>query len=246
MISIFEKKIFLVDYLEGFVDIHNHILPGIDDGAKNVEESLSLLRAFGEFGVKNFICTPHIMSNYYDNTPTTIKSSYKELKKGMDENDMNDLNLGYAAEHMIDANFDTLLEKEEFMPLKKDFLLIEMSYLQPSINFEKAVGDILDRQFFPVFAHPERYVYLHEDFKKYSAYKQMGLKFQLNALSLFGYYGKGIQKIAYKMLKESMFDYIATDTHSHRHIEALKAGKLKRNDLFLITQLINNTIEQFR
>ncbi len=246
MLNIFSKNEYLVDHLGGFIDIHNHILPGIDDGSKSVEESIELIKAFVELGVTSFICTPHIMSNYYENTPSTISASSEKLKKGLENGNLKNVVLSYAAEHMIDANFETLLDEEKFLLLGNQHLLIEMSYLQPSINFDKAVGKILDRQFFPVFAHPERYGYLHNNFKKYSEYKDMGVKFQLNALSLFGYYGKGIQKIAHKMLKEEFFDFIATDTHSLRHITALKAGKVNRNNLYLINQLVNKTIEQFR
>lgn len=246
MFQLFSKQEYFADHLEGFVDIHNHILPGIDDGAENVEESLKLIKAFEAFGVKDFICTPHIMSNYYDNTPETIGAAFEKLKIGLAENNFTSVKIDYAAEHMIDANFEQLLEDDKFLPLKKDYLLIEMSYLQPSINFEKAVGQILDRQYFPVFAHPERYVYLHEDFKKYRHYKNMGIKFQLNALSLFGYYGKNIQKVAHKMLKENFFDFIGTDTHSMRHINALKAAKIKSKDLVYLRPLLNATIEQFK
>jgi tyrosine-protein phosphatase YwqE len=246
MLQIFSKNEYLVDHLEGFIDIHNHILPEIDDGAKNVDESVAMIKAFEELGVKDFICTPHIMSNYYDNTPETVKESYKKLKKKLKDINHKDIQINYAAEHMIDANFESLLENQEFLPLNKEHILIEMSYLQPSINFDKAVGQILDKQLFPVFAHPERYVYLHKDFRKYSEYKQMGLKFQLNALSLFGHYGKSIQKVAHKMLKEDFFDIIGTDAHNLRHINALKAGKLKRNNVYFLNQLINKTIEQFK
>jgi len=246
MLQIFSKNEYLVDHLGGFIDIHNHILPGIDDGAKTIDEAIALIKAFSEFGVSDFIGTPHIMSNYYDNTPETIKESYKQLQKGLQKMGHENVRINYAAEHMIDANFESLLEKEEYLPLNNEHLLIEMSYLQPSINFEKSVGQILDKQFFPVFAHPERYVYLHNDLRKYAKYKQMGIKFQLNALSLFGHYGKSIQKMAHKMLKENFFDMIATDTHNLRHIQALKAGKIKRNNLYLLHHLINRTIEQFQ
>ena len=74
MFHIFHKKRFLIDYLRNFVDIHNHILPGIDDGAKNPEESLELIRGFQDFGVHRFIATPHIMHHYYPNNKKTIET----------------------------------------------------------------------------------------------------------------------------------------------------------------------------
>ncbi len=241
MFSFFSKKIFLVDLLEGFIDIHNHILPGIDDGAKNTEESLELIKNFGEFGVKDFICTPHIMHNYYDNTPKSIKKSYKLLKSALKEKGIEDVKIDYAAEHMIDDNFEFILEEGKAMPLNSNHLLIEMSYLQPSINFEIAVGKIQNNHFFPVFAHPERYQYLNNDYIKYEYYKSIGIKFQLNMLSLSGYYGKEVEKTAQKLLTDGFYDYIGSDVHNKRHIQNLKKIRLTRTIKDLVMPIILKT-----
>ena len=246
MLSFFHKKRYLVDLLSGFVDIHNHILPGIDDGAKNVEESIALIKAFSEFGVNDFICTPHIMHNYYDNTPETITYSFQQLKNEMAAQGIMDVAVDIAAEHMIDDNFESILESGKILPLGKNHILIEMSYLQASINFESATEKITKTGYFPVLAHPERYVYLHKDTRKYWDYKQKGLKFQLNMLSVLGYYGKDIQKIALKLLKNDFFDFIATDTHSLGHVEALKEGMVTRTNSYSLNRLIIQTIEEFK
>ena len=97
MFSFFSKKHFLIDHLEGFIDIHNHILPGIDDGAKTVEDSIELIKGFNEFGVKDFICTPHIMENYYPNNPSTIQSSLSLLKNALKMNNLEHINIEAAA-----------------------------------------------------------------------------------------------------------------------------------------------------
>ena len=156
----------MADYLHGLVDIHNHILPDIDDGAKNVEESINLIKGFSEIGMTSFICTPHIMHNYYPNTPETIKSSYQELQLELSNRNMDDISIDFSAEHMIDDNFETILENGKVMPLKNDYLLIEMSYLQPSYNFHIALKKITQHNLFPIFAHPERYMYFHQKFEK--------------------------------------------------------------------------------
>ncbi len=226
MFSFFSKNNYLVDHLEGFVDIHNHILPGIDDGAKNVGESIELIKAFGEFGVKDFICTPHIMHNYYDNSPNTINASFEKLKKELKKEGLDNINIRAAAEHMIDDNFENILEEGNIMPLGNNHLLVEMSYLQPSINFEIAVKKIQSAGLFPVFAHPERYAYLHQDFGKYEYYKSLGIKFQLNMLSLSNYYGKEINKIALKLLELSLYDYTGSDVHNLKHLDVLKSIKI--------------------
>lgn len=245
MFSFFSKKEFLVDHLEGFVDIHNHILPDIDDGAKNVEESIELIKAFGEFGVKNFICTPHIMHNYYDNTPKTIKSSHKKLKKELTLHGLENVKTKKAAEHMIDANFETILESDKVMPLGDNHILIEMSYLQPSINFEIALKKVQEKQLFPVLAHPERYVYLHKDFDKYLFYKSMGVKFQLNMLSLTNYYGKEIKKVASKLLELGLYDFIGSDAHNLRHLKNIKELTVAKKHLDTVNTLIIQTTNEF-
>ena len=198
MFHIFNKKKFLADYLNHFVDIHNHILPGIDDGAKTVVESINLIQGFSEIGIERFIATPHIMDNYYPNTTHTINQSLAIVKNELLARNLSHISIAAAAEHMIDSNFEVLLEKSEVLPIQKNYLLIEMSYLQASINFEEALQKISSKRFFPILAHPERYVYLHHS-KKYSHYKNKGVLFQLNLLSLGAYYGKEVSKMAHQL-----------------------------------------------
>jgi len=246
MFDFFVKKKFLVDYLDGFTDIHNHILPGIDDGAKTVDESLGLIKGMGEIGISNFICTPHIMENYYPNTPESIKKSLEVLKKAMKEKNLTDVRISVAGEHMIDSNFEHLLKQQAVMPLDQYYILIEMSYLQASINFEAAVEKIKSQNLFPIFAHPERYVFLQSNLKKYSHYKSQGLLFQLNFLSLSNYYGKEVKKIAFKLIEEGLIDFIASDLHNSNQLENLKNIRLNSNQLKLILPLIERSIGTFK
>lgn len=245
MFSFFQKKHYLVDYLEGFVDIHNHILPGIDDGAKTVEDSIELIKAFGEFGVKNFICTPHIMHNYYDNTPETIKDAFTILKKKMAEEQITDVSVDYAAEHMIDDNFEEILEKGQVLPIGSQYLLIEMSYLQPSINFKEAIQQIASKKYFPILAHPERYIYLHNKTKKYSSYRNDGILFQLNLLSLSGFYGKDIHKTAYRLLEEDLINFVASDIHNRQQLNYLKELKISSKLLKILLPILKTTTYNF-
>ncbi|MEW2921844.1 CpsB/CapC family capsule biosynthesis tyrosine phosphatase [Muricauda sp. ANG21] len=246
MFSFFEKKVYLADYLHGLVDIHNHILPGIDDGAKTVEQSIELLKGFGEFGVTNFICTPHIMHNYYDNTPKTIEQSYEKLKNKLVGENLLNVNIDCAAEHMIDDNFEDLLEKGEVMPLKKEYILIEMSYLQPSLNFEMAVGKIAKNQLFPILAHPERYMYLHPKYGKYEHMKSSGIQFQLNLLSLSpDSYGDATTKMAGKLIDDELINFVGTDIHNIRQLAVLKETRISKKLLKRLLPIIEHTIYTF-
>jgi len=247
MFSFFQKKEFLVDHLHGLVDIHNHILPGIDDGAKTTEDSVALLNGFSEFGMTSFICTPHIMHNMYDNTPKTIKKAFDELSEELDEKGLTaNINIDYSAEHMIDDNFESILERQAVMPLRKDYLLIEMSYLQPSFNFDIAVEKIAKHKYFPILAHPERYMYFHGKYGKYPSMKSNGIMFQLNLLSLTSdAYGAGVQKIAEKLLNDDLIDFVGTDVHNKRQLELLKEIKISKKKLEKLLPIVENTIHSF-
>lgn len=240
MLYFFSKNRFLVDFLEDMVDVHNHILPGIDDGANSVSESIEMIRAFQELGINQFICTPHIMHDYYDNTPESVREACDKLKLALREENIHGIDLKYAAEHMIDDDFERKLEENQVIRLNENHLLIEMSYLQPSINFNQSVEKIIKRGIFPVFAHPERYQYLNSDLKNYEKLKSQGLKFQLNLLSLGGYYGVDVQKAALQLLKHNLYDFLGSDAHNTRHIQSLKSIKLKERYAANLVYLAHN------
>lgn len=245
MFQIFNKKKFLIDHLGGFVDIHNHILPGIDDGAKTTEDSLELIKGFMEFGCHKFIATPHIMHNYYENDEDSINKALQELKNELVANDLKNVVVQAAAEHMIDSNFEEILGKDAVIPLAKNYLLVEMSYLQASINFDEAIQKVASKRLFPILAHPERYIFLHKRIKKYKSYKERGILFQLNILSLTDFYGKEVQKTAHKLLEEGLIDFIASDVHNMNQLSALKASKISNKNMEHLIPIINNTIVNF-
>lgn len=246
MFSFFQKKIYLADYLHGLVDIHNHIIPGIDDGAKTVEESIALINGFSELGVTNFRCTPHIMHNHYDNTPKIIKNAHEQLLKELEKRGMSNITVNCAAEHMVDDNFENILDGKQVMPLNNEYLLIEMSYLQPSFNFDLAVDKIAKHKYFPILAHPERYMYYHGKYSKYPSMKSNGILFQLNLLSLTSEsYGSDVQNIAEKLLRDGLVDFVGTDIHNLRQLNLLKEIKLSKKVLKRLLPVIENTIHTF-
>lgn len=245
MFHIFGKKLFLVDHLQKFVDIHNHILPGIDDGAKTSEDAIALIRGFSEFGVDNFIATPHIIHNYYPNTPQTINQSLALLKNELLKVDLREVAIAASAEHMIDDNFETILDRKDVMHMRNDYLLIEMSYLQPPLNFDTAIVKIASKRYYPVLAHPERYNFLHFKPRKYGHYKEQGILFQLNFLSLGDFYGKEVQRMTMKLLDDGLIDYAASDVHNLHQLKALKELTVSRRVLKQMLPIINNTIATF-
>ncbi|HET8753378.1 MAG TPA: CpsB/CapC family capsule biosynthesis tyrosine phosphatase [Salinimicrobium sp.] len=246
MFSIFKKKVFLKDHLKDFTDIHNHILPGIDDGAGNVEESVELIREFRKMGVTNFIATPHIMNDYYPNTPETIQQALNTLQKELLETGLTEIKIRVAAEYMMDQSFLELLGQKKLLTLKDNLVLVEMSYFQPPINLEEILFQLQTHGYKPVLAHPERYAFFHsKKLEKFVDLKNRGCYFQLNFLSLTGHYGDNIQKTAFRLLEENMIDFIGTDTHQLRHLDKLSMTKLSQKKIEQILPVIERTRETF-
>jgi protein-tyrosine phosphatase len=228
MFSIFQKKEYLIDHLGGITDIHNHILPGIDDGAKNNEESISLLKMFKELGIEKFICTPHIMNDFYPNNKKSICTALEDLNSNLTSNPgLKNTQIKAAAEYMMDQAFLDLLENEELLVLKDKMVLVEMSYFQAPINLNEILFKLRTRGYKPVLAHPERYSFFHtKDLSKYQDLKYRGCLFQLNSLSLTPHYGQHIQKVAHKLLQNGMIDFIGSDAHREQHIQKLSTIQL--------------------
>ena len=237
MFSIFKKKIYLIDLIGGITDFHNHILPGIDDGAKNVEESLMLIKAFNEIGIQNFVATPHVIGDYYPNTPESISKAFDILKGKLTNHEAS--RIKYAAEYMMDQHFIDDIEQNKVLTIIGKNVLVEMSYFQPPLNLNEILFKLQNNSFAPILAHPERYSYLHsKDLGKYSDLKTRGCEFQLNMLSLSGHYGIGIQKTAFQLLENDKIDYLCSDVHRIDHIEKIKNIKIPRKYLQRIEKAI--------
>ena len=242
MFSFFAKKYFFVDLLEGFTDFHNHILPGIDDGSPDVETSLELIKKFGEFGVTSFVHTPHVMNDYYPNTPETINNALAELQAAQPANIKNTA----AAEYMMDQSLMDKLDDEELLKISGNFSLVEMSFLQPPINLKEIIFKLQNKGHVLILAHPERYGFFHDSkMRKYYDLKSRGCYFQLNMLSLTSHYGEGIQKMAFKLLENQMIDYISSDTHRMEHLEKLQNIKLKSKEIELLKPIVEKSKELF-
>ncbi|CAL2082743.1 tyrosine-protein phosphatase [Tenacibaculum sp. 190524A05c] len=215
-----------------FVDIHSHLLPGIDDGAKNIEDSIALITKMHSFGIKNFITTPHVLGDVYPNSTETIKNKLEEVREVLKERGFNDVRIDAAAEYMMDERFSERLEKNDILPLKDNIILVEMSYFNAPINLYDILFEIQLKGYKPVLAHPERYNFYHNDFQSYYKLKKAGCLFQLNLLSLTEQYGTSVKKTAEKLLKENLYDFVGTDTHHKNHLRLLeKIGtkKIKKN-----------------
>ncbi|PRD51909.1 histidinol phosphatase [Sphingobacterium gobiense] len=210
------------------VDIHSHILPGIDDGCENAAESVALLQRLEALGLAKFYFTPHIFQDVYPNTAETIADAFHRLH----QEEVGQLAAGYAAEYMVDTAFDQQLAKEprHLLCLPGGHVLIEMSYMEESKLIEKVAFDLQMEGYIPILAHPERYIYYHRDHKKIERFQDIGCLLQLNLLSLMGYYGRNERRVAKYLLEQGMIDLVGTDVHHERHVRALEVGT-QREDI---------------
>ena len=237
----FKKKEIALDifFPDEFVDIHSHLLPGIDDGAKNLDNSIELITKMASYGIKNIITTPHVLGDVYQNSSETIKEKLEEVRAELKKRNMNAISLRAAAEYMMDEQFSVLLENDDILTLKDNFVLVEMSYFSAPINLYDILFEIQVKGYKPVLAHPERYNFFHTNIDNYYKLKKAGCLFQLNLLSLTEQYGKGVQKMSEKLLKENLYDFVGTDTHHKKHLELLKKIGNKKN-LEKIKHLLDN------
>ncbi len=233
-----KKDIPLTDFFSNdFIDIHSHLLPGIDDGAKDIEDSISLITKMASYGIKNFITTPHILGDVYPNTPEIIKNKLALVQNTLKERGLHDISINAAAEYMLDEQFSKILEAGNILTLKDNMILVEMSYFNAPYNLYEILFEIQLKGYKPVLAHPERYNFYHNDFENFYKLKKAGCLFQLNLLSLTEQYGKGVQKTAQKLIKENLYDFVGTDTHHHNHLNLLKKigkSKIKKDIIHLI------------
>jgi protein-tyrosine phosphatase len=224
MFGIFSKKKWFesekdFDFSTLAVDMHSHVLPGIDDGAQSVEESVDLVKAMMGLGIKKIIATPHIMVDYYRNNAETIGNALSLLKNELKNQEI-DIAIEASAEHYLDEAFEVLLDEDKLMPMKDKYLLFEMSFIDVHPNLIPIIQKMIDKGYKPILAHPERYPYLNVE--NYENIKSWGCNLQMNTISLTGYYGGKSKEMAEAMIDHNLVDFISSDMHHTRHAMALE------------------------
>lgn len=222
----FRKCIPLKDsgIFEGFTDWHSHILPGVDDGVRTVEEALEILRLYEELGVKAVWLTPHIMEDI-PNTTAHLRERFTELQATY----TGPITLHLAAENMLDNLFEERLEQNDLLPLGEngDHLLVETSYFTPPMGLSNILLRIKAKGYYPILAHPERYVYMER--KDYQRLIELRVKFQLNLPSIAGMYGSRIKKKTMWLLSEKVIAYTGTDIHHYDTFQKLIYTGVSKN-----------------
>ncbi len=223
MFSFFRKKSTApqVDFSAVATDMHSHLIPGIDDGAKTIEDSITLIKELHALGYKKFITTPHIMSDFYRNTPETILGGLEQVREAIKAENI-PVTIDAAAEYYLDDGFIHKLEEEKLLTIgENNHLLFEISYVNAPDNLMEVIFRMQVLGYKPIMAHPERYPFWGNNFDFYGSLRDQGVLLQLNINSLSGYYGPDAKRIAEKLIEKEWVDLVGTDTHAMKHIQAL-------------------------
>lgn len=202
-------------------DIHSHFIPGIDDGSTSIENSVEMITEIYNLGYKKIITTPHIMSDYFKNTPEIILEGLGKVKAAL-KNANIPIKIEAAAEYYLDFDFERKLDEEKILTFGDNYLLFEISYLNPPDNLDGIIFKLQTLGYKPVLAHPERYNYFHKTFNIYENLIDKGVLLQLNINSLTGHYSIPTKKAAEKMIDKNMISFLGSDCHHMGHLELIK------------------------
>ncbi len=245
MIFFQRNKPFLCDLIpNNHIDIHSHLLPGIDDGSKTIEDTTALIEGLKNLGIDQFVTTPHVMGEVWNNSRAKIEANLESTIVSLPIPDIGE-NFRAAAEYMIDEEFRALFKQEKLLTLKDNHVLVEISYLNPPIQLFDILFELQLEGYQPVLAHPERYGFYHHSLKEYKKLKEAGCLFQLNMLSTVGYYGERVAKIAELLLKEQLIEFISSDVHHSRHLDFMQKKIVLKNSDYLAPVFQNNSFFRF-
>ena len=245
MLDFFRKKKQIpVDFSGVANDMHSHLLPGIDDGSPDIATSAALISGMRDLGFTGFTTTPHIMWDLYQNDATSIGNAAASLRAD------NTVDLpekfGFAAEYFLDDHLSSLLDLDvPLLTIKDNLLLFEFSFVNTPFDFKELIFKMQIKGYQPILAHPERYLYLKDNKAVYDELKSAGCFFQLNILSLIGYYGRVSTDIANYLISKNYIDLLGSDLHHQRHLDALRnSGSIMPtiNELLDSGKLLNTTL----
>lgn len=226
------------------VDVHSHLLPGLDDGVKSFEQAEEIIRKFVQLGYTKLITTPHVMSDTYRNSPETIVPRLTELQHHLAGKGIT-IELGAAAEYYLDEELMAMLERNApLLTFGEKYLLFETNFLTAPMNLRDFIFVASTKGYRPVLAHPERYQYLQNDLELQQELLDRGVLFQLNISSFTGYYSKPVQITANRMVERGMVHFLGSDCHHLQHVNLISTAiGMKYFRKALTLPLLNRTLQ---
>src|SRR5450432_748010 len=238
MFGIFKKKDHGPSDLSGLVaDMHNHLIPGIDDGATDLESSIVMIRAMHALGYRKFIATPHVQWDMFKNTHEIIENGARMVRERLAETEMK-VEFRGAAEYFLDEHVDMLLEENiPLLTIYKNMVLVEFSFIRQPMDLKDKLFQLQIKGYQPIIAHPERYLLFGVQKYVYDELPETASLFTLNPLSQVGYYGKKQEELAQYLIKKKYVSLLGSDLHNIRHINILRASST-------ISSIVNRLLDQ--
>lgn len=225
------------------VDIHSHLLPNLDDGVESFEQAEEIITYFVALGYTKLITTPHVMSDAYRNTSAGILLRLDELNAYLFSKNIT-IPIEAAAEYYLDEELMNKLNNDDpLLTFGNKLLLFETNFLSEPLMLKEFIFLANTKGYQPVLAHPERYIYLQNNFEKAQDFLDRGVYFQININSITGHYSKAIQHTVLKLIDKGMVHLLGSDCHHLQHAHLLReAQKTKAYKKALSLPLLNNTL----
>ena len=222
-------------------DIHSHFIPGIDDGAPDMETTISLIKEMQGLGFKKVITTPHVMSDFYKNSSDIILKGLTDIRSELKVQNIN-MEIEAAAEYYIDYDFEQKIGKEKFLTFGDNYILVELSFMEAPKNLFDIIFKLQLEGYKVVLAHPERYAFFTMD--DYEELVNREVLLQINWLSIIGYYSPQIEQKTKDLMAVDMVSFIGSDCHNMNHAELYKKCQTQKawHDLNNSSKLLNNTL----
>jgi len=236
-----EKACEVLDFSVLKTDIHSHFIPGIDDGAPDMEASITLIKKMQELGFSKVITSPHVMSDFYQNSSETILNGLADVRAELKEQNIN-MEIEAAAEYYIDYEFEQKIGKEKFLTFGDNYILVELSFMEAPRNLFDIIFKLQLEGYKVVLAHPERYNYY--SIKDYEELISRGVLLQINLLSLIAYYSPQIKKKTEALINSGLVSLVGTDCHNMSHAELYEKCQTQKawHDLVNSGKLLNATL----
>ncbi|MEL7005654.1 MAG: CpsB/CapC family capsule biosynthesis tyrosine phosphatase, partial [Bacteroidota bacterium] len=244
VIGLFKKNKRVTTQEQLKVDLHSHLIPQIDDGVESTEESLEILKELVNLGYQKVITTPHIMSDFFNNSEEKILTGLNSLRSAIRSENI-PITIEAAAEYYLDEAFYERISdpKDEFLTFGNNFLLFETSFMNEPFYLKDFIFKITSRGITPVMAHPERYAYIQANYDMIDDLLNRGVLLQININSLDGYYSKEVKRLAERIIDEGKVHFIGSDCHNAKHLSVLKKARERKYYMkALDLPLLNNTL----
>jgi tyrosine-protein phosphatase YwqE len=225
------------------VDMHSHLLPGLDDGVQSFEEAEAIIVRFQKLGYRKLITTPHVMSDFFKNTNEIILAKHQELTKWLSNKGIQ-IEIQPSGEYYLDEELINKIENSTpLLTFGNKYLLFETNFMNEPLNLKEFIFLATTKGYKLVLAHPERYLFIQNNFSKAEDLLNRGLLFQLNISSISGYYSRAAQAVAQKLIDKGWIHFLGSDCHNQQHIQLLEeARNTKYFQKAISLPLLNNSL----